>query len=117
MKGKYIWGGAMILAGVLLIVGWFLNWSFAVIWKCWPVILILLGLSGAADHKKPGLWDILLIAAGILLLLRSLFGISISSIIWGPVLGAAVILAGIQLLFGDRKTDGPIPTEGKEIDK
>lgn len=116
MRSKYIWGGVLVAAGVLLICGWFLGWTADLIFKLWPALLILVGLSGAADKKRFGVWEIVLMVVGVLLLLRNLFNISLSSLIWGPVLGVIAIFAGVQILFGDRgKKNSKISVDGKEV--
>ena len=112
MGGRYFIGLILILLGV----GFLLDQTGFIqigdiINMYWPVIIILIGLSGLLDRKSSKLRNLIVLAIGVLLQLRKLGYITIDVFqLFFPVV---LILIGINIIFskGVKKHKTPVEPE------
>lgn len=116
MLQRFFWGLLLIAAGVLFLldrIGLF-TVDFGTLFKTyWPVLIIVFGLSGALSSIRStlagGIWNLIICAVGVILLLRNLgltdFSIGQMFAYMGPV---ALILFGVGMIFrGPRRSWHP----------
>lgn len=112
MGGRYFFGLILILLGVGFLLDQTGYIQFRdVISMYWPVIIILVGLSGLFDRKSSKLGNLIVIAIGVLLQLRNFGYITIDVFqLFFPVV---LILIGINIIFskGVKKHKDPVEPE------
>lgn len=109
-------GGLIVGAGLLLLLDNLGIVRVYDIWRFWPLVLVIIGVSKALEHRTPGgqLWGAFLALIGIVFLIDNLhiriFEFEVNDIIW-PL---AIIGFGVFMLLRalDRKKylDGVGPT-------
>ncbi len=97
-----IWGLGFIIVGILLYCKAFLGWDISIwslVWRFWPVIIILSSLSGMFKkgfNMSSLIW--LLIGVTFLLLTNNLVS---TSLIRKLIVPASLVIIGIAMIFKD----------------
>jgi len=91
-----IWGGAVCVVGIILLLDHLGIISAGNLWRFWPLIVVV---AGAIHLTQPGKrpWGAFLIAVGILFQLDSLHVIRFS---WAELWPLAIIAAGLVMIWG-----------------
>lgn len=95
---RLIVGLAIVLIGVSLLLDSFgLSIFGEVIRKCWPLIIILLGVVMLGSRKSGYLWPVFVIGAGVVLQLNSLNIVEAS--VWSLIWPVALIVLGLSVIL------------------
>ena len=93
--GGLIWGALLILVGLAFLLDHMGIISIDHLWRFWPLILIVAGISNVMSPERR-FWGILLIAAGTLLQLNQL---GIAHFGWADFWPVVLIAAGLMVIW------------------
>jgi predicted membrane protein len=94
-EGGLIWGGLLILAGLAFLLDNMGIINIAHLWRFWPVLFILVGISNVLTPERR-FWGIILTIAGVLLLLNHLDLVHFSWAAFWPVI---LIAVGLMIVW------------------
>lgn len=102
MRGKYGFGIILVLIGAsFLLEELGIIYFGDIIRFYWPIILILLGLSGLFDRRSSKLGNLIVILVGITLQVNKFEVIDIN--VWGFFFPVLLILIGVNFIFSRKK--------------
>jgi len=94
--GGLIWGVALVLVGVAFLLDHMGLINIDHVWRFWPLLLIVAGITHLTSHQRR-FWGIILIAAGTVLQLNQL---GISHFGWADFWPVILIAVGLMILWG-----------------
>lgn len=102
MKGKYIFALILITIGMGFLLDQFNVISFSRIFTMyWPIILIIMGVTGLFDKRSSRLGNTMLIVLGLIFQIKALDIIDIN--VFSLILPIMFILLGLNILFSKAK--------------
>ena len=111
--GGIVFGGLVVVAGIILLLDNLGIVRSYDIWKYWPVALIAAGVARIAESRKPGalVWGGLTAGAGVLLLLDRLEILEFDSRIFWPAL---IIAGGVVMLVQSLERSGVVSSKNPQ---
>lgn len=109
--GGLIWGALLIFVGLAFLLDHMGIISIDHLWRFWPILLIVAGISNVVSPERR-FWGMLLIAAGAILQLDQL---GIAHFGWNDFWPIILIAAGLMLIWSSltsRKCTPPLPSGG-----
>jgi predicted membrane protein len=107
--GGMIWGAALILVGLAFLLDHMGMIDITHLWRFWPILLIVAGISNVVSAERR-FWGIVLLAAGTLLQLDEL---GIWHFRWNDVWPILLIVAGLMAIWTSLRTrNSPTPQTG-----
>lgn len=111
--GGMLFGALLIFVGIALLLDHMGMINIDHLWRFWPVLVIVAGISNILSPERR-FWGILLISAGTLLQLNQL---GISHFSWADTWPIALIAVGLMVLWNSltaRKCTAPLPSGGSD---